>query len=191
MTNNIIYLVPEPGVQGFKQGYEDHSIDIPFRISKPSRISYCDFTIEVPLGLRTYVDPGVGGIFFVPRSKASLLWPKEEVTPQPFNKRNPIDYRGINIPDLAPEIKAWENSNIRLANTIAYIDHSYRGEWLARLRVEGVVTLEPDKPLLQAIPLNTTYKFRVVNSIDDVPEHLRETNRGSGGFGSTDDKPSK
>lgn len=189
MTEKIIYLVPEAGVKGFKQGYEDHSIDIPFRISQASRLAFNDFTVEVPLGCRTYAPPESGGMLLMPRSKCSLLWPKNELEKQPFNRRNPTDYRGIELPDLAPEIKVWENANIRLTNTVGYIDYSYRGEWLARMRVEGVVTIEPGKPLFQAVPLNTEYKFRVVESINDVPEKLRETERGEGGFGSTDSEP--
>lgn len=188
MSDKIIYLIPEPGVEGFKQGYEDHSIDVPFRISKPFLIRgfYSGRTYQLPLGCRTYAPPESGGILLMPRSKASLLWPKEQLKQQPMNRRNPVDYRVIDVVDAPEELTAYESCNLRLTNTIGYIDYSYRGEWLARFEVTGEVNIEPGKPLLQAVPLNTEYTFKVVESIDDVPEELRDTKRAEGGFGSTD-----
>lgn len=185
-NNKVIYLVPEPGVEGFKQGYNDHSIDLPFNIDRKYRLIDPNLTYQIPLGCRTYAPADCGGLFLMPRSKCSLLWPKEWLKPSAFNRLTGTEYKGVALRDAPEQIQAYEACDLSLTNTIGYIDYSYRGEWMARCKVRGRVTIEPGKPLFQAVPLNTEYTIMVVNSINDVPRELRETERGDGGFGSSD-----
>lgn len=186
MTDKLIYVVPEPGVQGFKTAFTDHSIDVPFRIEKESVLGRSDVTYQIPCGMRTYAPPECGGILLLPRSKASLLWPKDQISSErkPWNRTSVS--RVLSSDTLPDTITMYEPCDLRLTNTVGYIDWSYRGEWMARCSVRGRVQIEPGKPLLQAVPINTEYKFLVVESINDVPEEIRSTQRGEGGYGSTD-----
>ena len=191
MADKIIYIVPKPGLKegAFKVGYEDHSIDVPFRIESTLRLGNSKLTYQIPLGFKTYTDSGCGGMLLMPRSKASLLWEKEQLHTgegKPQLRRSPVDYKQLTLEGRTDDAKAFMECDIRLANTIGYIDYSYRGEWIARLKANGAPTITPDKQLLQAVPLNTEYKFKVVSSLADVPKELIETERGDGAYGSTD-----
>ena len=88
----------------------------------------------------------------------------------------------------------YENSNIKLANTVGYIDHDYRGEWQARILIDtkaNIFTLKSGKCYLQVVPHNFTgeVNYEIVTSIDSIPVEMRETLRGGGGFNSSDEKP--
>lgn len=176
MSDKIIYLVPEPGVDPalFTTGYGDHSVDIPLVLKEPSVLAAQDVTYEMKCGFKTYAPAGCGGMFLMPRSSTSLLWPKDKRD----SKR---------VPNSSPDIVRYQPNHIALTNTIGYIDASYRGEWMVRFSVTGRVELLAYPKLFQAVPLNTEYKF-LVCTLADVPTELLETARGEGGFGSTDGK---
>lgn len=173
MNNNLIYVVAEPGLQGFSVANQhgDHSIDLVLNISEPLRIAGRSSTYSVSLGIRTYTDPACGGILMLPRSSCSNV-----------NKLGMKDY-------YIPGVKIYDTNNISLANTVGYIDWSYRGEWSARILTEKSspynIQLNPGTAYFQAVPLNPLYTFVQVSSIDEVPEYLRSTTRGEGGYGST------
>jgi hypothetical protein len=78
-------------------------------------------------------------------------------------------------------------SSLKLTNTVGYIDSDYRGEWIANIYLDGyTAVLKPGKAYLQAVPVEPSkYRFKIVETISEVPETLRETQRGSGGFGSS------
>lgn len=76
---------------------------------------------------------------------------------------------------------------VRLANCVGVIDSDYRGEVLVKLTrdAQGMIHVEPGEPIAQAmvVPVPRVELIEV--------EELTETERGEGGFGSTDEKPVK
>lgn len=70
---------------------------------------------------------------------------------------------------------------INLANGVAVIDSDYRGEWVVALHNNGVANqeIEPGERIAQMLLIH-----KEVPSFD-VVEELTDTNRGTGGFGST------
>lgn len=173
-NNKIIYLVPEPNTEGFKVGYQDNTVDLPFDITS-ERVCTSSATYKFSLGCRTYAPPEAGALFLLPRSKTAMLHDKE----------------GIEewiIPSATDdEVTAYLSNSLRLANTIGVIDASYRGIWIAFCQFEGRVKLLPGVTYLQAMPQDPSWSIKIVESIADVPEHLRVTERGEGSFGSTDE----
>lgn len=178
MSEKIIYVLVEKDSvnDAIKSAYGDPTIDLPFDIDKPMQIWDKGLMYRVPLGIRTFTDKGAGSILMVPRSSSGNLLKRE----------------AVNVVDRFPlGVKVYNLSSIRLANTVGVIDASYRGEWLAMLVLDGIekVTLNPGTPYLQAFCTNPEYNFKVVRSIDEVPEALRETERGANGFGSSSQPP--
>lgn len=128
--------------------------------------------LEIDLGVKTYYDPNLPEILMMPRSSASLMqWHVKD--------GNYSD--SINV--------YYGAAFLTLANTVGVIDSTYRGEWKARCLIHGDVSDFSDyineKPWLQAVPLFDA-EWIVVDSVDEVPENLLNTERGEGGFGSTD-----
>jgi len=83
--------------------------------------------------------------------------------------------------DLVPR-SSMSKSGFLLANSIGIIDQSYRGEIIVALcKVNEDSTLELPCKLVQIIPK----KWNQMNPIEISEEALLETQRGSGGFGST------
>lgn len=82
---------------------------------------------------------------------------------------------------LLPRSGAGAKHGLALNNTVGVIDADYRGEWKACLRVKNTLPLswEAGERLLQfvIVPV-TTPELQVVES-------LETTERGEGGFGST------
>ena len=90
----------------------------------------------------------------------------------------PQGYVGI----LAPRSSTGTKDGLCLTNTIGVIDSDYRGEMMAMLHVLGgypIKTFAKDDRLIQmmVVPIYTGE----MNVVDELPD----TERGSGGFGST------
>ena len=76
------------------------------------------------------------------------------------------------------------NHNTRLANCVGVIDSDYRGELKVKLKMDGdgYLYIDPEKAIAQGMIIDASQvTFSVV-------EELSETERGTGGFGSTDRK---
>lgn len=74
------------------------------------------------------------------------------------------------------------NHNTRLANCVGIIDSDYRGEFKVKLTMDGdnYLFIKPETAIAQGMIIDATkVQFEVV-------ETLTDTQRGSGGFGSTD-----
>lgn len=70
---------------------------------------------------------------------------------------------------------------LRLSNSVAVIDADYRGEWIISIYNDSneIQTIEPGERIAQLILMNY-----LPISFEEV-ENLNNTDRGSGGFGST------
>ena len=82
---------------------------------------------------------------------------------------------------LLPRSSAGCKKGLSLNNTVGVIDADYRGEWIANLRVHNIDRVEWDagERLLQFLIVPVwTPELNVVDNLD-------ETDRGTGGFGST------
>lgn len=78
------------------------------------------------------------------------------------------------------------NYNTRLANCVGVIDSDYRGEIKVKLTMDGdnYLFIKPETAIAQGMIIDAPQvTFSVV-------EELSETQRGAGGFGSTDKKGS-
>ena len=85
---------------------------------------------------------------------------------------------------IVPRSGKGAKSGVSLNNTIAVIDADYRGEWIAFLRIRNHEPFkwEAGEAILQFVLVEAlSVEFEVV-------DQLSETERGSGGFGSTDNK---
>lgn len=81
---------------------------------------------------------------------------------------------------LVPRSSLGVNYGLRLANTTGIIDEDYRGEIIIKADMDVPVVPEQDKPIAQLVIMPyLRYSLKPVNEIN-------ETERGEGGFGSTD-----
>ena len=89
----------------------------------------------------------------------------------------PTGFVGI----LLPRSSSGAKHGLELNNTCGVIDSDYRGEWKAALKTKSGIPFSwnPGDRILQflVVPV-ATLDLELVDSLD-------ETNRGSGGFGST------
>lgn len=83
---------------------------------------------------------------------------------------------------LIPRSGVGSKKGLGLRNTIGLIDSDYRGEWQARLVIDGeqdFIHLKEGERILQAVIVkHENLKLVEVDQLDDTP-------RGEGGFGST------
>ncbi len=91
----------------------------------------------------------------------------------------PKGYVGL----ILPRSGVGAKHGVELNNTCGVIDSDYRGEWIAALRLKdpySTYTWEQGDRLLQVlfVPVLHIQQFNVVDSLD-------QTERGSGGFGSS------
>lgn len=83
---------------------------------------------------------------------------------------------------IIPRSGAGCNHGVSLRNTVGVVDSDYRGEWRASLRVDNEQQVE----LFQAGDrLLQTLFVKCENLPIQLVDDLSETERGSGGFGST------
>lgn len=83
---------------------------------------------------------------------------------------------------LLPRSGKGAKNGLSLNNTVGVIDPDYRGEWMAclRNRNDTPFSWEAGERLIQMLVIKTEeVDFNIVDSLD-------ETDRGEGGFGSTD-----
>lgn len=175
-----VQLLSNNSLKYFKTAYDSNGLDIPFNLGKDltlPKVLYKDNTIVMHLGFKTYspID-----LLLIPRSGSSL------VEKHMFGSVDAVD---VDLKETSVDV--YNNSCIKLANTVGYIDHDYRGEWQARIQIESndsSFTLKAGKCYLQMVPHNYTggVDYKIVTSPSDVPEHLRVTERGEGGFNSSD-----
>jgi hypothetical protein len=175
-----VHVLNKNNIKNFKSAYSSSGLDIPFNLGEDlyiDRYKYEDNVIIMKLGIVTYspID-----LLMIPRSGTSLV---EKFTFGELGSKNS---------DLEPQkIEIYNKSSIRLANTVGFIDHDYRGEWQARIMIDSRAPnfcLKKGKAYLQMVPFNYhgPVFYQIVKTIEDVPAHLRETERGTGGFNSSD-----
>ena len=103
-----------------------------------------------------------------------------QMVPLGFSAEVPVGYVVL----LLPRSGAGAKHGVSLNNTVGVIDADYRGEWMACLRMKNGLPhrWEVGDRLLQFIlvPVNTPELVLV--------EELSSTERGEGGFGSTNQK---
>ena len=188
MSNKIIYVVPEPGSSTPLKGHDSGTIDLFFHVNDDKGNPYrgrilfqrsSSFTCS--LGIRTYPTPEAGDYLVLPRSSAS------SVTGSTFSQHPAYSEEGT--PLSLNKIK--DIASMYLLNTVGLIDRDYRGIVMARARIDVDVTdplgimLDLSKPWFQAWSPDPEVKFLIVSSIEEVPEEIRTTSRGAGGFGSS------
>jgi dUTPase len=179
MFDTVYVLVPD--LSFIKTGHESHSFDMSFRIARPLTLEPGN-SYSLTTGVRTFSTRT--NFLMVPRSSSGRLL--DAPTPSGQTGLLPsILHQGEGFPDIRTEAAA----GIRLANTLGVIDWDYRGEWKAWVQADynnsnRLVTLQPGKFYLQAVPL-TPCNYVFTDNISDIPEALRETSRGEGGFGSS------
>lgn len=174
MSNVIYVLVDSERVKDPKTGFDTNTIDLyfPNEILKNGKapVFANGLTNVVKLAIRTFAPKG-RKILLMPRSSASRV----------LEHKNWID-DGSDYP----------TSKIVLANTIGLIDSDYRGEWQVRFdfvdpyyRNNTLVEIDGERSYFQAVPMDFDSVFKVVHSMEEIPESLWETERGEGGFGSS------
>lgn len=123
-------------------------------------------------------NPNDAGADLVARDTVWLQKGKRTLVPTGVYVEIPVGYVGI----LAPR-SSLSKFNIIMTNSIGVIDSDYRGEIMASLMYIGENeyghTIQADERIVQLIIMPI-----VLPSFNVVSE-LSETNRGSGGFGST------
>lgn len=189
MSNKIIYVVPEPGSNTPLKGHDSGTIDLFFHVNDDKGQPY---TGKVPfyrsssftcsLGVKTYPTPEAGDYLILPRSSASSVL-GGTFSQHPAYSQDGVPLSLNRVKDIA---------SIHLLNTVGLIDRDYRGIVMARARLEVDMTdvttpvlLDLSKPWFQAWSPNPEVKFLIVPSIEEVPEEIRTTSRGAGGFGSS------
>lgn len=82
---------------------------------------------------------------------------------------------------LLPRSGAGANFGVELNNTAGILDSDYRGEWIAALRTknEDYFSWEANDRVLQFLIVP------IANVVPELSYELNETNRGTGGFGSS------
>lgn len=80
---------------------------------------------------------------------------------------------------LVPRSGLGSKYGMRLKNTCGVIDSDYRGEWRATLEADSDISFEVGDRILQCM-IVPVYQVQ----LQEV-EHLSDTERGSGGYGST------
>ena len=103
-----------------------------------------------------------------------------QMVPLGFSAEIPVGYVAL----LLPRSGAGAKHGVSLNNTVGVIDADYRGEWMACLRMKNGTPhrWEAGERMLQFIlvPVNTPELVLV--------DELSSTERGEGGFGSTNQK---
>jgi dUTP pyrophosphatase len=95
-----------------------------------------------------------------------------------FSTEIPKGYMGIVVPRSNLSNHKW-----MLGNSVGIIDSDYRGEWMVKLRsLEGVFTEAPYK---EGERIAQIYFQKILDVEIEEVDNLSETERGSGGFGST------
>jgi dUTP pyrophosphatase len=100
--------------------------------------------------------------------------------PLGFAAEIPVGYVGM----LVPRSGKGAKHGLELNNTCGIIDADYRGQWMACLRIKNHAPFswEAGEAILQLLIVPVlSVDFTIVDS-------LSETDRGDGGFGSTDKK---
>ena len=195
----LIYVVPTEEAQALgrvpRVGYEANSLDLYFVDKLEAVYLAPDTTLQIPLGIKTYCLPGTPGMLCIPRSSSSLLSKgNKSFIGREKDSQNKYFYT-YKDRDYGSNIQAYYRSSLTLENTIGYIDWDWRGEWMARVSInDWQLTYTDDrnyelllnKPYLQTFCTDETYKFVIVNNLDEVPEEYKaDTSRGEKGFGSS------
>lgn len=108
--------------------------------------------------------------------------------------------------ELLPRSSTWKKAKVILANSIGLIEPSYRGEILANvlsLNENGSLLVSTDEQgnridyfqLIPKLKFNHNYKQTIIVKIDSKTifesfHDIFQSQRGNGGFGSTDEKQS-
>lgn len=107
-------------------------------------------------------------------------FPNGRVIPLGFAAEVPLGFVALILPRSGVGVR----HSLALNNTCGVIDSDYRGEWIAALRLHnegGVLYWKAGERLLQ-------FLLVPVAQVDfELIEELSESDRGSGGFGSTGD----
>jgi hypothetical protein len=134
------------------------------------------------LGIRAYPTPEAGDYLVLPRSSASSIL-GSTFSQHPAYSPDGVPLSLNKLKDIA---------SLSLLNTVGLIDRDYRGIVMARAHLDINMTdvtqpvmLDLSKPWFQAWSPNPEVKFLIVSSIEEVPEEIRTTSRGAGGFGSS------
>lgn len=103
-----------------------------------------------------------------------------QMVPLGFSAEVPVGYVAL----LLPRSGAGAKHGVSLNNTVGVIDADYRGEWVACLRLKNGLPhrWEAGERLLQFILVP------VATPELNLVEELSTTDRGEGGFGSTNQK---
>lgn len=96
-----------------------------------------------------------------------------------FSTEIPKGYKGIVIPRSSISKTDWV-----LANSIGIIDADYRGEWMAVFKCLGEMIYQP-LPFGVGDRCAQIYFEKIQEAEFEEVEELSDTERGSGGFGST------
>jgi dUTP pyrophosphatase len=96
-----------------------------------------------------------------------------------FSTEIPKGYKGIVVPRSSISKTNWV-----LANSIGIIDADYRGEWMVVFKCLGEMVYEP-LPFGVGDRCAQIYFEKIVDAEFVQVEELSDTERGSGGFGST------
>jgi dUTPase len=180
---NKIYLL-NTNPRAPKKGNKSNTFDVFFLLGKEDFEIIGGRTYCMPTGLRMFTDPNYSqssDIIIAPRSSSSLI----EKT---FEREHEIQLEN----GITHTIKSYPTMNLRITNTIGYIDWEYRSDIQVRFCVDGLeegqrYLLSSGKPYVQAFPKDASSQLVVVSSVNEIPKtHLSETQRMEGGFGSTD-----
>lgn len=168
-TPTVYVLVDDPSY--VKTAYDSSTFDLSFRIDQEVSI-FSGASFKLKTGVKTFSDSV--DFLMVPRSSSGRLSKGLfHIEAEP--------YKSLGIEIERP-------SSLKLANTVGVIDRDYKGEWIAWVQVEAHeednFVLVPGNYYLQAVPLSPC-SIQVVTSLNDVPEALRTSSRGEGGFGSS------
>lgn len=107
-------------------------------------------------------------------------WPYHDLIPTGIKVRVPTNMVGI----IAPRSSSGHKHGFKLGNTLGIIDSDYRGELHISIGGGDYAKLKRGATVAQLIlvPYSSFYGAQVVDRFSD------ETERGDGGFGSTDKK---
>lgn len=178
----VVYILVEDESY-IKFSYESSTFDLSFREMDFLETTYLypHNSYKFTTGVKTFTDSV--DFLMVPRSSSGRL-EKGRAAISPDGLHNPVFLDDDRIGVLSVEA----SSSIKLANTIGVIDRDYKGEWIAWVQADcphwDSVPLRGGSFYLQAVPL-VPCRFKVVTQIEDVPEPLRTSSRGEGGFGSS------
>lgn len=109
-------------------------------------------------------------------AKAGSAWPYNDLVPTGVSVEIPPGWVGL----LIPRSSAGHKHGMKLGNTMGVIDSDYRGEIMLSIEGGRLHDLKAGQAVAQLVVVPVLTAF----SLESGP--MTETERGAGGFGSTD-----